>query len=156
MNQTKLSVTLLFSLLISGCAIGPTFKTPPIPEKSQAKVVVYRSMTFAGGGWPVSFHIDGKRFVWLYGKGYSYVTVPPGEHALHHTGRKMNPDNTVKFKIDGGQTYYFRYSTSVMNVIPVGGLVYHQGHLILTSIDVAPDEITGFKYNEPNSDFYEK
>lgn len=104
--------TLLFILLVSGCATvanGPTFSESKAQAPIDGKALVY---VFRDTAQPTalgcSIFIDGTEVTTLNEKGFTWFTIDPGDHALIGKWSKMSSqkNSSIALSLEENQTYY--------------------------------------------------
>ena len=101
---------LAFSALASGCiasAKGPLYRPVQGIPPDQAIVYVYRVPSFAFSGQSARIRLDGEKVAEISHKGYSVMSLPPGEHTLTLDVGLILQRIDLKVDFKPGQTYYF-------------------------------------------------
>lgn len=113
----KIQLTLIASLVLSGCATpGPAFTPAPVPasDANQALVYLYRPDAFILGGRDAHFYVDDKQVVDLSRNKHAWIHVPAGHHQFK---QKWTWDISTKELVldadwQAGKSYYYRFSVS--------------------------------------------
>jgi len=114
------SWAIAFTLFLGGCAAtGPVFEDAPPPGTTDALVYIYRTNTGGHGARDAYFYVDNVNIGDLSKNGYTWFRIPAGEYTLKQkwpadTLWLSTPEQKVKWS--AGQTYYYRFRTSLERI----------------------------------------